>query len=793
MLKNYLKVAFRVIKRQSSYSFINIAGLTIGMTCSILILMWVRDEVSFDKFHANIDTLYRVVIEEQYSDHTEYCAITAGPYAEGFKNDFPEVIKATALGYRSNLLVKYNELEFYERRFYFAQQDFFEIFSFDLLRGDPETVLADPLSVVLTKTTAEKYFGEKDPVGEIINIDNSLDFLITGIVEDPPGNSSIKFDFIAPFVTLQKEYYGENSTTNWGLCAFQTFIQLAENTSVVDFNNKIYEYLLTKMDETNDKLFLQPLERMHLYSNYDSDNEGRLGISDIRYVYIFMTLAVFILVIACINFMNLATAKSGSRAKEVGMRKVAGANRANLIKQFLGETILLSLTASLLAVALVEVLLPGFNELSGKNINIGIADNGIVYLYFIFIAFFTGIISGSYPAFYLSGFQPVKIIKGVFRIESNRSGFRRILVVTQFSISIILIISAVILSNQLDFIRSSNLGYSRDNIIYVRFTGDVRDRYPTIKEEYLKNPYVVNVTASQAIPVDIGNSPGSPDWEGKTPEDDMPIMFNMVDFDYIETFGMEMVEGRSFSKEFTSDAESETFIVNEEAVRLMRMEDPVGKSFGFWGNIGTIAGVVKDFNFQSLHNQIKPFCICIYPPYFRFMHIKIDAENVSEAIGSLEDTWKSINPDYPFEYHFLDEDYETMYRSEQRLSKLLNYFTFIGIFISCLGLIGLASYTAERRTKEVGVRKVLGASVFNIIRLLSSEFFVLVLISNVFAWPTAYYFLNLYLENFAYRINIDWSVFIIAGLLTMLTALITVSFQAVKAAVTNPVESLRNE
>jgi ABC-type antimicrobial peptide transport system permease subunit len=788
MFKNYAKTTLRAIKRHKGYSFINIFGLAIGMACCIMILLWVQYELSYDRFHENSDDIYRVIKEEYTEGETQWSALTSPPLAHPLKQDFAEIIRSTRFGNWGRRVVQYQDKRFNEDRFEHADPDFFKIFSFDFISGNPDSAFSDPQSVILTEETANKYFGTENPIGKILIVENIYDVKVTGIIQNIPDNSSVQFDFLSPFALL-KEFIGEDNMQNWIFNSFMTFVQLAENADEQGINHAVAGYIDKFIPDGTYKLVLQPFKKIHL-SSYVLHDFGEVG--DMKYVYIFSALAFFVLIIACINFMNLATARSSKRALEVGIRKVSGAHRLDLVKQFFGEALLLSFISMTLAIFLVEMLLPSFNQLSGKHLGLNFAGNVSLYLGLSAITVISGLFSGVYPALFLSSFQPVKVLKGTLRMGSRGGLFRRILVVTQFSLSVFLIIATMVIFKQLNYIRSVDMGYDRDHIIHMSMVGDSNEKYETLKQELGKGPNVVAVSASFALPTRNFNSPGSPDWEGRPEDKEIYMNVDFVDFDYFETLGIDMAEGRTFSRDFATDVE-QAYIVNEELVRQMGMEAPVGKRFAFWEEWGTIVGVVKNFHFQSLHNKINPISFKLNPGWLRHIYIRIKPDDMPSTIGFTRNTWNRIVPDYPFEYHFLDESFEGLYKAEHQMSAITNYFTILGIFIACLGLFGLAAFMAERRTKEIGIRKVLGASVMKLIYLLSSEFAKWVIVANVIAWPIAYMVANRWLQNFAYRTNIHIGMFLLAAALSLFIALATVSLKALKTATSNPAKALRYE
>jgi predicted permease len=789
MFKNYIKIALRNIKKHKGYSFINIAGLAIGMACCILILLWVQDELGYDLFHKNRRELYRVYTEVQYTDgRTNLFTQSYFPLARILKEECPDVVDAVRYASRSMLLIKHGDKSFADDNFGFADSSFFKMFTFPFVKGNPETALSDKFSVVITEEMSKKYFGNDDPIGKTLNVNNQFDVQVTGVIENVPHNSSLKFDFLLPY-TL---YWGPNwaESNSWGGNPLETYVLLPKDALAEDAARKITD-IKDKHDPPSAtervRLDLQPLSRIHLYAL------GGGGL--IRYVYIFSIIACFVLVIACINFMNLSTAKAGTRASEVGMRKVVGAGKTDLIKQFFGESVVLSFIALIGAILIVEIMLPAFNNLSGKRLSLDPSGNITIILGLMGITLFVGILSGSYPALFLSSFQPVKVLKGSFGSGSQRSLFRKILVVSQFTLSIFLIIGTIIIYKQLDYIKNRDLGYDKEHLVFVYMQGELKAKYESAKSELLRNSDILKVTRSLQLPSNIASTVSALDWEGKNPDEKVSMNWDIVDFGYFETLKMDIVQGRSFSREFATDV-SEAYIVNEEAVKLMGMESPVGKRLSVFRNEGKIIGVVKNFNFKSLHHKIRPFVYMMNPNWISMMDcmfIRIAPDNISATVKYIESTCKKINPAYPLRYRFFDEWLERLYRNEQRMGKIVGYFTFLAIAISCLGLFGMASFMTEQRTKEIGIRKVLGAPVSRIILLLSADFTKWVLAANIIAWPLAYFAISKWLENFAYRTNLNMSIFVLSGVLALVTALLTVSYQTLKAALANPVESLRHE
>jgi ABC-type antimicrobial peptide transport system permease subunit len=782
MIKNYLKITFRNIVKHKGYSFINIFGLAIGMAVSILILLWVHDELSFDRFHKNIETLHLVGLSQDYSTGQIRVPMSPAPLAPALKKEFPEIVDAARIQMCGDVQLKYEEKGFMESGGCYADPSFLEMFTFPLMKGDAKFVLADPHSIVLTEATKKKYFGDKEAIGKIINFQNEYNLTVTGIIENVPDNSSLDFDFIIPFEFIRK--WGADLQL-WGWNNYFTYVQLQQGMPYQQVSKKISGRIKQAEPDASSNLFLHPFKRIHLYSL-----SGTGG--NIRYVYIFTLVALFVLFIACINFMNLSTARSVKRGKEVSLRKVVGANRKQLIIQFFGESILFSIIALFLAVLMVELCLPVFNHFSNKNVTIILHGNPSILIGLLGITLFTGIISGSYPALLLSSFKPVQVLKGTLKLGKGSSLFRKVLVVTQFVFSIILIISTAVVYNQLDYLQNKNLGVNKENVIYLPLQGNIRTKYETVKNELLKNTDILSVTTSSHIPTRITSNTTAWDWEGKNPDEKVLMGITFFGYDYTKTFKMEMAQGRFYSEEFASDA-SQAAVVNEKAVNIMGIDSPVGKRLTLGSTPLKIVGVLKDFHFKSLHREIGPIVSVLDPTEQHFMFIRINGENVSGAVNYIEKIYKKIEPGYPAVLAFLDDAFDQLYRSENRMGKLFKYFAFFAVFISCLGLFGLASFMGEQRTKEIGVRKVLGAKVAGIVLLFSREFTKWVLLANIIAWPAAYFAMTKWLDNFAYRSAIGVEVFILSAFLSLAIAFLTVSYQSIKAAIASPVKALKYE
>jgi putative ABC transport system permease protein len=792
MIKNYMKIAFRNLIKHKAFSLINISGLAIGMACCLLIIIFVQDELSYDKFNARADRIYRMTSEENRRGVIANYPLVFSGVPCALQNDYSEVLNFVRFDPRLNVLINSGDKKFYEERLFYADASVFEVFTFPLVKGDPDTALKEPYSIVLTEKMAEKYFGSGDPMSQTLMIDNEHDYKITGILKKIPRNSHIKFDFLASMATLEAQDPRYGKLWAWNC---YSYLLLPEGFSYLDLEKKFPDFIRRHRGEKAVEAYtfsLQPLTSIHLHSHLAYEIEAN---GDIRYVYIFSAIAFFILLIACINFMNLSTARSANRAKEVGVRKVLGADRIRLTKQFLGESLFLSLTALPVAAALVELFLPAFNVMTGKELRIDYFGNSVVFIGLIGILLFVGIVSGSYPAFFLSTFRPSEVLKGKLRAGTGSSLFRKVLVVVQFTISIILIAGTIIIYTQLDFIRNKKLGFDKEQVVVMPVSrSGIGQNFEAFKRELLQNPGIESVCGSTSLPSLLPTrSVFIP--EGVEEGERLPLRNVLVDYDFIKTFGMEIIEGRDFSRDFATDMK-EAFIINETARKEFGWDSAVGKRLiDLDGPKGHVVGVVKDFHFRSKHQKIEPLILSLLPSsrYVYFVSVKIKSSNLRDTLNFLKDRWQAFSPGWPFDYFFLDDNFDRLYKSEDRLRQVFLTFTFLAIFIACLGLFGLAAFSAEQRTKEIGIRKVLGATVSNILILISREFTKWILVANLIAWPIAYFAMHRWLQNFAYRVSIGWWVFIAAALLALGVALFTVGFQAVKAALANPSDALRYE
>jgi len=785
MIKNYIKVVLRNIKKHKGYSFINITGLAIGMACCLLISIWVLDELNYDRFHENADRIYRVEENQYYSQGEYHVTVSPYPIAPALKEEIPGIKEATRYVWAGGGLYRHGENAFFEYNVRAVDPSFFKIFTFPLVKGDEDKALDSPYSLIMSEELAEKYFGQADPLGQVLTVNNKHEFTVTGMMKNIPHNSYLQFDMAIPYAFLEK--IGATSDS-WGSNSIFTFVQLEENVTEAQVNEKIKGFIKTRVEESRTNLVLFPFARIHLHGYFGYErNPGA-----IQYVYIFSVIALFVLLIACINFMNLSTARSATRAKEVGLRKVVGALKAHLIRQFYGESITYSIIALALAGIIVTLGLPVFSKFTAKDLSWTVSGLGTIVIGLAAITVFTGLVAGSYPALFLSAFQPVRVLRGSLKSGAAGSRFRKILVVVQFSLSVLLIIGTIVVYRQLNYMQEKRLGWDREHLVYVPLGRDVKKSYNVLKNELVKNSHVLGVTATAELPSSIGSNSSGVDWDGKDPELTVLVGQNSVDFDFVDTLRIEMVDGRSFSHEYADD-NGKTFIVNEEVARIMGKDSVVGERFHFYGVDGTIVGVMKNFHFKPVRDKIEPLALIVYQQGTNYMLIRISPGKISDSLKAIENIWKKVIPGYPFESYFMDENFERMYRAEAKIGALMQYFAILAVFIACLGLFGLASFTAEQRTKEIGIRKVLGASVGNITTLLCREFLLLVILANALAWPAAYFAMKGWLQSYAYRTNLEILFFLAALGVALSVAVLSVGFQAVRAATSNPADSIRYE
>lgn len=789
MLNHFLKIFFRTTLKNSSYSFINVAGLAMGFACSIFILLWIVDEITFDNFHADKERIFQIMGNHTFPNGTDTYEQTPGPLAEGLA-ELPEVEKYCRIrgAGEIRILFNYGAQTFYEKGNY-ADVSVFEIFTVPLIEGEKSNPLPDINSIAISKKLATKYFKDESALGKVFRLDSKSEARVTAVFNDLPGNSTLQFDFIIPYaVYSQADQYNRE----WGAwTGGKTYVKLHKDAVIELVNKKIAE-VLTKPRiwprwDSNVELFLFSISEWRLHNNFKN---GKQDGGRITYVKIFSVVAGFILLIACINFMNLVTARSMSRAKEIGVRKVVGAARQSLTRQFMGESILTSVIALLFGLLLMHLLLANFNDLTGKKLDIDYA-NPIIYAGLISIALVTGLVAGSYPAFFLSSLRAINVLKGKFSGLSG-AGIRKSLVVFQFAISIILIISAWIVYYQLDYMRNKNLGFDRDNIINFAASPSILKNFESFRQELLHSSSVKHVGLGDNNPMDNFSGMVLADnaWPGKTKEDNFVFKTLICDDYFLPALGFSIIEGRNFSKEYATDTTN--YIVNEEAVRRMKLSDPIGQEL-IAPRKGKIIGVIKDFHSGSLHGPIEPVIISMHPNEMGQIFIRYEAGKVEEASSHIQSIYKKFEADFPIEYSFLDETFDRQYQNEILMGRLSSLFTLIAIFISCLGLFGLASFTAERRTKEIGIRKVMGATAYGIVVLLCQDFIRLVAFGIAVGCPIGYYIGQKFLSNYAFHTEINIWVFVLTAIGMILTTLLIVSYQSVKTALTNPVNVLRIE
>lgn len=790
MFHNYLKTAFRNLFRNPLYALINIVGLTIGITCCLLILIYIKHEFSFDRFHEKKDNLHRLVFEFVDPEGTTASPQMTAPVGPAMVATFPEVVRCTRFSTREDGYFSYQEKAFREEGLFYADSSLFEMFSFELLAGDPHTALAEPYSVVLNQETAMRIFGDKNPLGETVRWNNRDDFLVTGVVKSPPANSHLQFSSL---VSFSSRYEDRRYYMDWnGGMQYYHYLELVPGADDAALAEKFPDFMYENINHTLEShgvsinVSLQPLEKIHLSSGF----VGEIGpTGSMSNIYIYAAIAIFVLFIACINFMNLTTAMATKRAKEVGMRKVFGAARTNLVRQFLGESIVMSMLGLVIALILIEILLPVFGSVVSRELELYQWSNLDLVLGIPVLVLLVGILAGSYPAFYLSAFKPVSVLKGLFKGQKSFSGVRNSLVLIQFAISIVLIICTLVIYAQLGFIRSKDLGFNKDNILILNFTSDsFKQQYEKLKEALSGIPDVVSSSATSQIPGKGFTS------NGYRPEGlDRSIMFNKVavDYDYFSTMGLQVTDGRAFSRELTTDREA--YLINEALARQLDWTYPVGKTI-HRGKDHTVIGVVRDFHFASVHEEIGSL-IFDMNPYLGYDHllVRFRTANLSGLISDIQQVWRKIDPNEPFEYHFMDDVFDSVYRTEQRMSSMLLYFAILAIVIACMGLFGLALFNTEQRTREIGVRKVFGSSVSGVILLISGKFSRWVLLANILAWPVAYLIVKQYMQMYAYKINLPVWIFFLAAAGVYLIAILTISLQSYRAGMTNPGDALRYE
>jgi putative ABC transport system permease protein len=801
MFKNHLIIAWRNIKKSKAYSALNILGLAAGMAVFILIMLFVRTELSYDRYHANAENIYRVTMESSGSGYkgSNYFAVTPGPLASAMVRDFPEVKAATRVKVWSDVLISIEKKSFMEKNVHWADPQTFDIFSFPLVRGDRAAVLMDPFSVLLSEREARRLFGGAEPLGRTITFrisNKTYEFRISGVFRNIPANSHFLMDVVAPFETMGK-IQNEN-LSEWGSNSYHTYVLLKPGADARALDGQLPALIdrheksarPNAPDEKN-RYFLLPLTKIHLHSgiNFEMSPGG-----DVGFVLLFGSIAVLVLVIACVNYMNLATARSLKRTKEIGLRKVVGAAKGQIVRQFLGDSMLMTFLALLLAIGVVLLVLPAFRSFVEREIVFNPLRDLALMPGLILLAVIVGIAAGSYPAFFVSSFRPVSSLKGTGAAKTKGRGLRNGLIVFQFAASIALIICTIGVRGQLRFIRNRDMGYQREQIMVLHLYGDMWKKLDAFKAELKRNPAVLGAAASAYLPHDIGSTTTAR-WPGKPDSLQILTYKQEADYDFVDVYGLKIVKGRNFSRGFSSDAAG-AFLINESAQKALGWADPIGRDFGLnreHKSEGKIVGVVKDFHMHSLHLPIMPLFIALEPTRVGQLSIKIRGENIPETIAAVAGIWERFAAGYPFEYSFFDELFDQTYRAEQRMAAIFSAFALLAILIACLGLIGLASFTAERRTREIGIRKVLGASSSGVVILLSREFMKWVVLANLIAWPIGYFAMRAWLQNFAYRMALTPAMFLGAALAAFFFAAAVISLQTYRAANANPADSIRYE
>ena len=810
MISNYFKIAWRNLMKYKFISLINLFGLTVGLTCCLLITTYIVNELSYDRYNKNVENIYRVTRSFNNSEGIVSLNLStiSPPFGYYFPTDFPEIIKMTRLLNNGSTPLKYKDKLFSEQ-VYFADENLFDVFTLDVVQGNPRSALAEPFSVMLSEETARRYFGNEDPMNKVLRANNQFDIKVTGVYKGFPANSHMHPGMLVSFNTLKDPavYGEENMRTNWGNNSFFTYLLLPEHYDPNRMIAQFPAFVDRRMDHKDyngnlpskfTKLGLQKLSDIHLksHSDYEAEPNG-----DISRVYIFSIIALFILIIACINYMNLSTARSALRAREIGIRKVIGARRKEIILQFLSESVLISWTAILISFGLLYLTLPWLNKISGQVLSIHLLMKWQIFIPVLMTPFVVGIMAGLYPALFMSSFQPVKTLKGLVKAGGGNISFRKVLVVTQFTISIVLIITTVIVFQQLRYMQETSLGYNKDHLITLPYYNDLNTSYETFRNEILHNPNVKNAARSSRIPTGrLLDAMGASTLVGDSMRPvTADIKFVVTDYDFVPTYGIPVLSGRNFSRGYGTDTSN--FILNEAAVRAIGWKSPgeaVGRNFKYGRYTGKIIGVIGDFHFESLRQKIVPIVLmnpAITPTqsYFNNLSVKVSGNNISAELATIEKAWRKYLPEIPYQYSFLDERFASLYESEQKQGTIFTVFACIAIFIASLGLFGLSAFAITQRIKEIGIRRVLGARVDSIVTLVSGYFLKLVLIAAIIAFPLAWYAMSLWLQDFAYRISIHWWVFVLSAMVALLVALTTVSFHAIKAAVSNPINSLRSE
>ena len=787
MLRNYILVTVRNLLKTRIYSFINISGLAIGIACSILILLWVNDEMSYDKFYPKHKRLYQLMINAHYNDKINSWMSVPLPSHEAMKTAHHQIANSAVADWGAERLIVYNDKKLIKKS-YWVSKEFLTMFEFNYLQGDPEIAFDDPKSIVITRSLQDELFDGQDPMGQVVRVNDKSDLTVTGVIEDVPANSTFQFEYLIPWKERENtDSWVLDNKDNWGNNSFQVFLELTDSQYMQEVDASIIDML--KIKDPDDtfirEFFLYPMERWRLYDFEDGKESG----GRIEYVQLFSVIGIAILLIACINFMNLATARSEKRAKEVGIRKSIGSRRIEIIAQFLSESLIISLISYILAIFLVLIILPSFNLAVDKELAIDFTGS-LFWTFSLILILSTGLIAGSYPAFYLSSFSPAKTLKGTTAVGKKANTPRKVLVVFQFGIAIVLIVGTFAIYQQINMVQNRELGYDQENLITVDFNDDLRKNYDVLKNEVLQSGVVESMTRSNSSIANV-NSNNFLGWPGKPEETQVIFSTITTEYDYAETMGIGILMGRDFSKEYASDTNA--IIVNRAALDLMQLENPIGTELDLWGQKRTLIGVYDNVLSESLFREVKPL-FSVLQDWGGVITLRLKrGQDIQESLATLKSIFNKYNPAYPFDYGFVDEQFERKFTTINLTRKLALSFSVLALLITCLGVFGLASYTAEQRTKEIGIRKVLGATVNSLVGLISKDFSWLVIIAFIIAGPISYYLMDTYLDRYPLRITIGWWLLPFAGILVLLFSLAIVSYQASKAARANPVNSLRNE
>ena len=788
MFKNYLTIAFRNLRRQKIYSLINISGLALGMTAFLIIAVWVWHEISYDRFHEHASHIYRVAEKRYFPDQVRLNNRTPGPLSTALKENFPEIKSVARVAWTGERVLRYQDKVHYENDILTVDPDFLRMFTFPMVVGDSAKALDEPFSVVITESAAAKYFGNENPLGKVLNLDNRFDLTVAGVMEDIPENSHLQFGMLVPFEMVERLGWDIRS---WGFSMALTYLHLGDQVDVQAFEEKIAGIVKKYDESTNIELFLQPLTRLHLFTNIaNPDAKGR-----IQYLLIFSLIGILILFMACFNFMNLTTARSEYRAKEIGLRKVVGATRRHLVRQFLVEAIFLAFAALWITAPLVQLFLPVFNKITGESFSMFNFTNVWIFLFVIGVTVLVGLFAGSYPALVLSSFQPVKVLQGGQSSRYKASVLRKILVLVQMSISLILIIVSSVIFQQIGFIKNKDLGFDQEHVVSLPLGIANRENsqiYQNFKDIVKQNPRIVSVTASFTHPTDFASQIRNVVYKGQRIDKDIPINLTSVEYDFIETLKIKMLKGRSFNQEF--GAERGNLLVNQSFEKLLGVESALDEVLHIGPEFqGRIIGVMQDFHMEAVSMAVIGPLIVFLNPNVNHIFVRIHPENIPATLEFLETSWRKSAPNLPFAYNFLDEEFNRLYTDVENMGTALRYFTFFAVCIACLGLLGLTSFSTEKRTKEIGIRKILGSSVSGILTLLCRDYLRVVLLAILCAWPISWWLMFRWLQNFPYRVSLSWINFVLSALLIMVITLVTISFQTIKGALADPVDSLRYE